>query len=683
MLWLGLLVLSAAVTSPIARIVQLLNDLRVQVTREGEEEKALYDKFMCWCDTGQKEGEASLATQKERIERLAPAIAEAQQRVDQLVDQIHESDKELAAHTQARNTAAAIREKEHTQYEEDTGVLRKSLAGLDKALQVMQKAQDSAVLAQVGPSLLSALTPFLHDARVRTIMDDREVQQLLSDSRSFLQVRDTSPASSHVIGVLQGLRDAFAQDLSDNEKRESEAAAANDALTQSKTAELLAVQETLRQLVQEKTALNSELARNRDDLAATQVSYAQDDAAHKERVTACKTKTGEFHERQQARLSELLAITEATQVLSENQHVLSKAQAGAAGQGSAQANPVPCPVPLECPVSFLQLTPATKAPSDVLHYLETLSKANPDNKMLGLLAMKLNSMSGQSFDRVIQVIRKQIEIIDMEQGQDNAKKKWCVEEEAKTVSAIQLKEQEGKDVKVQLGAVEGELTQLKGEAGELTSAVAELDAQVGDATRNRADEARVFDQTIAELKTAQRALVKAIQVLEAFYGQQAAEQEALVQEQRARAAEAAREVIPGAGEAPSTPSGAYEGSAAGSKILQLLAMVGEDLVHQEEVSREEEKGAQKELATFQQQTALARKMKSEQLMSRREQMARLEQAALGLEGDVEEAGAAQKALQERRIDLAQSCGIVQQYEKRREMRAAERDAMGKAISILS
>merc|ERR1719460_801750 len=164
--------------------------------------------------------------------------------------------------------------------------------------------------------------------------------------------------ADHIIGVLAGLLDAFKQNLADVEKTEAAASSAYDALVSSKQQELSAARATLRKLNEEKAGLNAQLARDSDDIAATQVSYAQDQKAFENRKRQCETKTKEFHARQQARLEEMLAINEAVSVLSaDDVHVVFQKTA------------------TKAPLSFLQLQTSverSETPHDVLVYVQEL-----------------------------------------------------------------------------------------------------------------------------------------------------------------------------------------------------------------------------------------------------------------------------------------------------------------------
>merc|ERR550537_944447 len=565
---------------------------------------------------------------------------------------------------------------EEEKYKSESTNLKQSIVALTKAIAVLQRAKDAASFAQVSSLLKDALRPFTQHAIVKTVLDDRQVQSLLTApvANGFLQVTGTAQfAPDHILGVLSGLMDAFKHDLQEADQREAAASSAYDALVSSKQQELSAARATLRKLNEEKAGLNAQLARDSDDIAATQVSYAQDQQAYENRKKQCETKTKEFHDRQQSRLEEMPAINEAVSVLSaDDVHVVFQKTAEKA------------------PLSFLQLQTAdpsaerSETPHDVLVYVQELAKANPGKPMLAQLAMKLSTMSGGNFDRVIQVIKKQIEIVDMEQASDDQKYKWCTSETEKNKQTQKMKQDEINDLTAQIGNLDADLHLLKDEAKTISKEIDELDRLLDDASRQRSEEASAFDQGIAELKAAQQALVKAIQVMEGFYGKQA-----LLQAQ-AQAAAAAHgqdnsgvSYYEGADPAPQTPSGDYAGAAGGKNILKLLAQLGEDLVKEEEMQRKDEETAKKAFEQLQAQTGTNRKLKSDQRLMRREQIARLTQTQDGFSSDLDAANTLLGELRARELDLAKNCFIVQQYDRRKSLRGGDREAMEKAIGILS
>merc|ERR1719271_144671 len=135
--------------------------------------------------------------------------------------------------------------------------------------------------------------------------------------------------------------------------------------------------------------------------------------------------------------------------------------------------------------------------------------------------------------------------------------------------------------------------------------------------------------------------------------------------------------------APPTPSGDYAGAAGGKNILKLLAQLGEDLVKEEEMQRKDEETAKTAFDQLQAQTATNRKLKSDQLLMRKEQIARLTQQQDGFSSDLDSANALLSELKARELDLAKNCFIVPMYDRRKKLRGGDREATEKAIAILS
>merc|ERR1740138_1635484 len=61
---------------PVAKVITLLKDMLAQMEKEAEEDQEVYDKFVCWCETNDKEKTKSIADAEARIENLKAKIEE-------------------------------------------------------------------------------------------------------------------------------------------------------------------------------------------------------------------------------------------------------------------------------------------------------------------------------------------------------------------------------------------------------------------------------------------------------------------------------------------------------------------------------------------------------------------------------------------------------------------------------
>merc|ERR1719443_1302053 len=63
-----------AKTRPVAKVIKLLKDMLAQLEKEAEEDQEVYDKFVCWCETNDKEKTKSIADAESRIDELTNKI---------------------------------------------------------------------------------------------------------------------------------------------------------------------------------------------------------------------------------------------------------------------------------------------------------------------------------------------------------------------------------------------------------------------------------------------------------------------------------------------------------------------------------------------------------------------------------------------------------------------------------
>merc|ERR1719487_2543342 len=81
---------STATSSPVEKVVQLLNDLKKGIEEDGGAEQQVYDKFACWCEktTGRKA--AAIVDANNQIRSLGQQILSLKGKVATLGSEIEE-----------------------------------------------------------------------------------------------------------------------------------------------------------------------------------------------------------------------------------------------------------------------------------------------------------------------------------------------------------------------------------------------------------------------------------------------------------------------------------------------------------------------------------------------------------------------------------------------------------------
>merc|ERR1719359_2712119 len=131
----------------ITKVVKLLQGMLEKSQKEGDEERVIYAKFKCYCDTNEAEKKASIKELTEQIELLGSQIAETQGDTGGLSSECADLKAKMAENKQARDDATALRKKENKAFEAEK-------ADLTQAIKQMKDAID--VLTKVGADQTSA-----------------------------------------------------------------------------------------------------------------------------------------------------------------------------------------------------------------------------------------------------------------------------------------------------------------------------------------------------------------------------------------------------------------------------------------------------------------------------------------------------------------------------------------------
>merc|ERR1719215_1849662 len=105
--------------NPIRKVVTMLQRMQTQVTKEGEREEDLYNKFMCYCKTGVSTLEASIDAAKNKIEALENELKGASERKKQAEADLKAEQASRSEAKEAMAAATALREKEAAAFQKE------------------------------------------------------------------------------------------------------------------------------------------------------------------------------------------------------------------------------------------------------------------------------------------------------------------------------------------------------------------------------------------------------------------------------------------------------------------------------------------------------------------------------------------------------------------------------------
>merc|ERR1719281_1896060 len=143
--------------NPIRKVVTMLQNMQKKVVAEGEKEKALFDKYMCYCKTSGGDLSKSISDAETKMPELEADIKESEAKKVQLDEDIKQHQVDRSAAKEAMASATALREKEAAAYAKESSELSANIAAVEKATAAIEKGMGSAFLQTSSANVLRRL----------------------------------------------------------------------------------------------------------------------------------------------------------------------------------------------------------------------------------------------------------------------------------------------------------------------------------------------------------------------------------------------------------------------------------------------------------------------------------------------------------------------------------------------
>merc|ERR1719277_476904 len=508
--------------------------------------------------------------------------------------------------------------------------------------------------------------------------DDREqLLAFLSGTGPFSQ--GYSSSSGQVVGLLKQLGDEMATALSEATHEEEKAIHIFNELMAAKTQEADALTKTIEDKIQKSGELAVSIAQLINDQGDTAEALAEDKQFLASLEKSCSTKNEEWEKRCKTRADELLALAETIKILNDDDalELFKKTLPGA---------------------SFVQMGEAYVARRKRAYSL--IQRAAQDAEGNGLpLKFIMLALEGKKigFEKVIAMIDEMLATLKREQADDDSKKEYCSSELDTSDDKKKSIEKTISDTDAAITAAKEGISTLTDEIAALNKAIKTLDSEVAEATEQRKDENAEFKELMSSNSAAKELLEMAVNRLNQYYNPKMYKAPAKVERS---AMDAISQDVGGAAslvqvsahrrlaEAPPPPPetfGAYQkkGQEHGG-VVQMIQLLIKDLDKEMTEAETSEKDSQSDYEGLMRESAAKRASDSKALADKEGEKA-------SLEGDLQ---AHKDTLKEAKTDLAATlkyihslhteCDwLLKYYDVRKEMRASEVDALGKAKAVLN
>jgi hypothetical protein len=634
----------AAVPGAVGKVVKLLTDMQTQLMDDKKADEEMYEKLSCWCKVnGDGKGTAvEIATAK--VADLNSRISSLTAKSSELEEAIKQVESEVAANSQALDTATSMRDEGLQKFRDDEKDMLVNVMSLKNALVVLEKNLDTSFL-QMSAVLQKKVRNVVNNAKA-----DEILQQILNPSdrntlTAFMQgkLSTGSPQGGEIMGILKQMKTEMESNLADMQADEKKAVTEFAGLKEAKTSEIAAGEE----MAKEKTALlgktKVQLAEAKEDLEDTTSAMEADQAFLVDLKERCSVSDKEWEERSKTRALEIAAVGETIKILTdEDAHDL-----------------------FASTMSFLQLSSMRR----------TVSRADLKREQASRFLLRQGTKSGRralvqlaasvrldAFKKVEEEITGMIADIKAESDEEVHLQEKCKKEFHKNDMEVMEIDETIKDLTTKINDLTSTIDTLEKEIAALKAEIQETTIEVQRSNELRVKQNKEFQSAVADQRATQAILKKALDRLGDFYAEQfvqlkAKHRHTLKQE-------------PGAAAPPPPPSptaGEYKSNGGAGSVMTMIEGIITDAKEMEKESIQGEQDATDGYQSFLKESFASIEAAQRAVTNKVEEKATAESAKTGAEGDKADAESTKEDLAQTRADLHSSCDYIMDNFDAREM----------------
>jgi len=641
--------------NPIRKVVTMLQNMQKKVSAEGAKEQELFDKFMCYCKNADGTLGESISAAETKIPDVGSKIEEGAAKKVQLDDEVKSAISGRAEAKSAIAKANAIREKEHSAFSKESAEFKSNIGSLQGAISAISSGMSGGFLQTNTANIIRKM------ALTGPSMEDMDRQELLS----FLSGKQSSnymPKSGEITGILKTMEDEMSKSLADITADEESSVSTFGSLIAAKQKEVQALTKAIEVKSKRVGELAIEIVMMKNDLDDTEAALLDDKKFYADLSKNCAQKEDEWAGIQKMRALELVALADTIKILNDDDalELFKKTLPGAGAAG------------------FLQLSVNTDAVKDKA--LAIIKKA-PAGLEMGFVEMALRGKK-VGFEKVIKLIDDMVKVLGKEQLDDDAKKEYCTMQLDTVEDKKKSLEQTVSDLETSIEDAKEGISTLAGELKALEAGIKALDKSVAEATEQRKEEHEDHTELLASDGSCKELLNFAKNRLNKFYNPKL--YKAPPKRTLSFVQVSAHSNKDAPGPAPEAPKAFEKKGEESNGVIAMVDLLIKDLDKEMQESTVEETNAQKEYEGMMADSAQKRAEDSKLMTEKEGMKAQLETE---LEASKEGKASTTKELMatlEYTASLHKECDwLLSNFEVRKEARASEVDALGKAKAVLS
>mmetsp|Transcript_41002 Transcript_41002/g.95304 ORF Transcript_41002/g.95304 Transcript_41002/m.95304 type:complete len:676 (-) Transcript_41002:41-2068(-) len=629
-------------SSQLGDILKLLQSMKQTVMAEGEQQKELFEKFRCYCESNLQSLTASLDAANKQTEPARAEILELQSRSASLVAELEQHQRDQAEAVEGEKVARQIRERAREANKARSKELEEHVRLLEEAIRRVQAGAGGFLQQDI-----QQLQEVVQQRYERLALDDTALDQSL-----FLA---GAPPTSAALGTLRKLRDDVEGDRQEVLKSEQESAAQFAELERSKMRERFSLQQQVQQKGNLLSDLKLRLVEVRKNLQQVEEQSDEDRQTVRDLKEQCQHKTREWQRVESSRNDELAAISETLELLGEE-----KAERSNSALGLLDTREEPWDLGQDGSglggLSLLQLSLARPGKNMEFIWMAMHGDRRGLGKVLGMIDDLLANLA-------------------KEESSETEKRQYCQGQYAGLTSKAVALNTKSDEAFAAMRNLRERQEQIQEEMQQEQDALKAMENSKQEATRLRKAEALAFQSLAAEATETKELLQRAILRLQATFKKPA--RPSLLDKVSHRF----RRALPGS--PPEAEFHESAGKAMSDKVIMLLRRLVKDLdAELAEAKKVEDKG-QSDHEKFLQDAARRRSKQVSLLVSKKEAKASIEAEMHDSKKRVAAVQKEELAHQEYKVSLESECAwLLSNWDERVAARQEEVQALLDAKSTV-
>lgn len=517
--------------SPMEKVMDMLDDLRMKVVNEEKEAYILYSQYTALCDKKFQAQSFLIMGDEREMDELRATLNNELAIIARMTGEVAELTSRIAVKTRELKEARIQRKVDFELYTKEINELSEAIRMLKEAIRILESGKGASLLqtnstmtvAQTLDSLvqasaissanaqrLNALVQANEDTKDQDDDDDDYAEKLGAPSAAY------KSQSGGVIDVLSNTLDKAEKQEDDTRKRETESSNNFALLEKSLTHDLTSDKDRLSEIrgesgdaVEGKEQAQGEMIAVKDMLSVTMKTRKMTDQECNESAIA-------FTAESKLREEEVVVLTKAIKAISDATGAVTSHQFNFSDKAAAS--------------SFLQQksTQGSAASTEMDSYFRAVrlvrDMGNADNSnYLKILAMRMSNAvkhtsSGDPFAKVKDLIHSMIYKLEEEAAGEADEHAFCEENMAKAEKAVLDRQAEVMKVQARFDAAEAAWMKCKRELQEISKSTS-LNTNIHQKeTQIRSRESEIFAKQKAEAIAAIAGVQKAQEILREYYG---------------------------------------------------------------------------------------------------------------------------------------------------------------------